>query len=236
MHYARYVTRAASVLASLALLGMASIAVAEETLAVKGTEPSSQAMVVQIGPGGNALLRGTVGSVGPNTLTVKSWGGNWTVSIGSSTTVTPHEDAANDLSDIKTGDFVGVQGTANSSAAWTIDAKLVRDWTSRKTAQQETKTNLQAVRSTEKTGRENGVGKVFEGTASNITATSLTLTTTAGTAYTVNVSSTTKLVDKKFHTLSALTLVQAGDHTRVFGTASDTTITAQVVRDTSLPH
>lgn len=230
MYYTRYAARAAAILAGLALLGMASITAAEETTA------PAQAMIIEINKGGNILLRGTVSSVGSSTLAVKSWGGTWNIIIGGSTTIMPHESAINNLSDVKTGDFIGVQGIINSSAPWTVDAKLIRDWTSRKVLHEETKTNMQAIRSTEKTGRENGIGRIFEGKASTVKATSFTLTTAGGSIYTVNVSSATKLVDKAFHILSALTLMQAGDHIRIFGTASSTVITPQVVRDTSVPH
>lgn len=234
----KYTIGAAFVIGGFVLSGLATATLAQSTqgtAAVVSTVPASQPMVLEIGAKGHALLRGTVSAIGSGTITVKSWGGDWTVNVGSGATVMPHESAGNDLSDIKVGDFVGVQGTVNTGTSWTIDAVLVRDWTSRQAIHEDEKQNVAAVHSTEKTGRQNGIGKIFEGTASNVAAASFTLTTSGGTAYTVNVAPDTKLVDRAFRTVSALSLIQTNNHVRVFGTASSATITAQVVRDTSLP-
>ncbi len=81
-------------------------------------------MVVQIGPSGNILLRGTVDSVGQNSLTVKSWGGDWTVMINASTKLAP----ASTIGQFAVGDFVGVHGTVDQNASWTVHADVVRDW------------------------------------------------------------------------------------------------------------
>jgi hypothetical protein len=91
-------------------------------------------MVVQISSGGNVLLRGTINSVNSNSITVKGWGGNWVVNTSSSTQFVP----GSDMSQFKAGDFVGVQGNVSQSASWTIDATLVRDWTQKQPAQNQT--------------------------------------------------------------------------------------------------
>lgn len=83
---------------------------------------------------------------------------------------------------------------------------------------------------------QNMFSKVFEGKVSNVGATSFTLTKGSGTAYTVNVASTTKLINKNSQTVSGLSLVQANDKVRVTGSLSGTVITALVVRDTSIPR
>ncbi len=87
-------------------------------------------MVVEIGPGGKTLLRGTVSAVASNSLTVKSWGGNWVVNIITTTRLAP--DSVTSTSHFQVGDFVGVQGVVNQNADWTIDATLVRSWTEKK--------------------------------------------------------------------------------------------------------
>lgn len=84
--------------------------------------------VVQIGPEGNALLRGTVSAVGTNSITVSSWGGLWTVVLGADTQVMP-KSTTTPLGMIKQGDFVGVNGKVDTTQPWTINAKVVRDQT-----------------------------------------------------------------------------------------------------------
>ena len=241
----QYKTIAASLIAGLSVLGLASVALAQD-VTTSGTVPANspvQQMNLQIGGKGNAVLRGTVDAVGTGTITVKSWGGDWTVNVGSSATVTPHTGATDDLSQVKVGDVVTVQGTVNSGSAWTIDAKHVSDGAIRpamktgKAEQTGKSDNAGKMGGAGKMmGRPNISGTIFQGTASNVGASSFTLTTSAGTVYTVNVSSTTKLSDKGFKTVSGLSLVQANDTVRVAGSLSGTAITALVVRDTSLPR
>lgn len=214
-----------------ALLGAASIALAETSTTTPATSPAPfQQMIVQIGPRGNALLRGIVDAVGANTITVKSWGGDWTISMGGDAKLMPEGVS---LSDVHAGDFVGVQGSANANAPWTIDAKIVRDWTERHAVRQEERQNIQSVHSTESQGRENGIGRIFEGTASAVSGTSFTLTANGGKVYTVNASGA-KLLNRRFLTLGSVTSIQVGDHVRVFGTAASSTVSAQVVRDVSV--
>lgn len=192
-------------------------------------------MTLQIGPAGNALLRGTLVSVGANSLVVTSWGGNWNINVSADTQVMPKlTGTSGDISSFKTGDFIGVQGKVNSGSAWTIDATLVRDRSLRQTAQ----TNVQSVRATEQSGRESGTGRIFVGTASNVGTSSLTLTTTNGTAFTVQPATGAKILNRNWLALG-LSQIQSGDTVRVFGTANGTstgsTITASVVRDISQP-
>ncbi len=82
-------------------------------------------MVVQISPNGNVLLRGTVVSVGSNSLAIKSWAGDWTINISPSTEFMPNTN----ISQFKTGDFIDVQGYVNQNGSWTIDATSVSDLT-----------------------------------------------------------------------------------------------------------
>jgi|GEM_PF-4460342 hypothetical protein len=113
-----------SVVVSSLLVGV--MAVAQTTTAPSSTSTmpmmSGQEMMLQVGPKGNVLLRGTVDAVATGSLTVKGWGGDWTVNISSSTKLMP-----SDITQFKVGDFVGVQGTVSQTSSWTIDAMLVKD-------------------------------------------------------------------------------------------------------------
>ncbi len=141
MQIKKYIVSAG--LAAAILGGAVSLVIAEENhqnttqdtkpqMVVSPEPREGMAMVVQIGPGGKTLLRGTVDAVGSNSLTVKSWGGDWVVNVASDANLMPGAS----VSDVKVGDFVGVQGTTSQSAAWTVDANLVRDWTAKKVMQE----------------------------------------------------------------------------------------------------
>lgn len=210
----------------MATMLVASAQTAATTTA--GTPSQSEQMVLQIGPAGKTLLRGTIGSVSSGVLTVRSWGGDWTVNVGSSAQVLPAA-ASNNLSQFKTGDFVGVQGTVSQSAAWTVDATLVRDWTYRQAVTQQEKQNVQSARQT----IQSGTPKNYVGVAANVNGSSFTLTV-GGTAYTVNVASGAEVVNKNWVTIP-LTNIQNNDNVRVWGVNASSTITAQIVRDVSIP-
>lgn len=89
-------------------------------------------MVVQIGPNGKTTLRGTIESVGTGSINVKSWGGTWIVNIPPTANVMP----TTDLTQFKVGDFVGVKGDTSQSGGWVINARIVRDWTTKKATQE----------------------------------------------------------------------------------------------------
>lgn len=122
---------------ALMVLSMGSVVFAENTtvqeqvavptVALPRPEGAKE-MVLEVGPKGKVLLRGTVSVVGANSLTVKSWGGDWVVNTSSTTKFASVEG----LTQFKVGDFVGVQGQVSTTAAWTIDASLVRNWMEKK--------------------------------------------------------------------------------------------------------
>src|SRR3989344_1839669 len=179
-------------------------------------------MIVQIGPEGKTLLRGTVSAVAASSIIVKTWGGDWTVNIGSSTQLTP----GGSMSQFKVGDFVGVQGMASTSGTFLIDATLVRNWTAKETEQN----NKQEINKLMKEVSPRN----WEGTASNTNAagTSFTLTID-GVAYTINVAANAKVVNRSYFTIG-LGDIKNGDTVRVWGPSSNNTITAYVVRDVSI--
>lgn len=185
--------------------------------------------VVEINPAGRALLRGTVVSVGSGSLVVKSWGGNWTVNVTDATEVIPKATGTSaDLSKFSAGDFVGVNGSIIEGQAWTIEAKVLRNWTIRQESKQERKEVRQEV----KIERSEGA-RIYVGTAGSVGTSSLTLTERQ-TSYTVNVAADAKVLNRNWLKIN-LSDIRNRDLVRVFGVASGTTITASVVRDTSLP-
>lgn len=84
-------------------------------------------MTVSINGNGRAMVRGTLDAINSNSLTLKSWGGEWTANLSSDTKLTRRFSGASSLSEFKTGDWVQVSGTANPNAAWTVTANAVRD-------------------------------------------------------------------------------------------------------------
>lgn len=215
-------------LVATVLGGVASMALAEDTTqkTASNGSPEKQPMIIEIGPAGKALLRGTVKAVGANSLTVKSWGGDWIINIFPNTNVMPKND-------FRVGDFVGVQGSVNRNAAWTIDAKIVRNRTERKEAQTNKKDIKEMVKQ-EKEMVKQEKPKNWEGTASNVNVGAKTLTLTAGgVAYSITLTDGVKIVDKKFVTTDFLN-IKNGDNIHVWGLLSGTTIPAIAIRNLSI--
>jgi hypothetical protein len=83
-------------------------------------------MIVNIGPGGKALIRGVVdGAPGTDSIKVESWGGVWKVQVSSATQLMSVNKS---ISDFQDGDFVGVIGTISTDGSFVVDAQLVREW------------------------------------------------------------------------------------------------------------
>jgi hypothetical protein len=145
----------ASVTATM-LAGAFSLVFAQDTMTIQpnpevmGQKDSSMApkMILQIGPSGRTLLRGIVKAVGTDFVIVTSWGGGWTVKVSGDTKLMPQGAT---LAQIGVGDFVGIQGKINQDMPWTVSAELLRDWTVRKTMQ-ENRTMMQSQNSEEKKG------------------------------------------------------------------------------------
>ncbi len=220
----------ALVLGTLGFLAVGGVAFAQTTSTTASDTVNSspaQRMVLQVGPAGKVLLRGTLDSVSATSITVKSWGGDWTVNVPSSAQVLPQGDA---LLSFQKGDFVGVQGTVNQSGSWMIDATLIRDWTARQALNQQIKTNVQSVHDTMSAGP-----KTIQGTLSNLDATAQTFTLTAsgGTTYSVSLASGAKLLARNWATLD-FSKVSNGDTVRVYGAVSTATISATIFRDVSV--
>jgi len=190
--------------------------------------PKPQPQILEVGPAGKVIMRGTVASVGNGSLTVNSWGGAWTVNVSSATKVLP-EAVGNDLTQFKTGDFVGIEGTVSQSSNWTIDARLVRDWTYRQVVNQERQENIKSINAF----RKSSSPRNYVGTASNVSDNSFTLTVN-GVSYTVNVASGAKVVNRNWMNMS-ISNIQNGDNVRVWGVNTNGNINALIVRDVSSP-
>lgn len=223
------------VLASLGLVAVfAAVAVSlvsaqsTSTTASMPLPPRPKPMVVEIGPGGRALLRGTLNSVASTSLTVKTWGGVWTVNISSNTEILPHS-ASNDISRFSVGDFVGVSGQASENSL-TIDAAIVRDWTYKETVKIEKKENKEEIKKLMKSS----MPRNWQGTAGSIGSSTLMLTI-EGELFTVNLTADAKVVNRNWLNIS-LSDVLAGDTVRVWGPSASSTITASVLRDISIPR
>ncbi len=199
------------------------------TSTASGSSATVQPMVLQVNKDGKVLMRGTIASVASGVLTVAGWGGTWTVNTPSTAEVLPAA-VGNDITQFKTGDFVGIEGTVSQSASWTIDATLVRDWTYRRAVTAEQKQNVQAVRQT----MQSETPRNYQGLVSGINGSSFTYTTADGTTYTVNIASDAKVLNRNWLTLP-LSSIRNGDTVRVWGANASGTLTAEVVRDISIP-
>ena len=179
-------------------------------------------MVVEIGPSGRTLLRGTVGAVAANSLTVKSWGGDWVVNVGAGTKLTP----GNDIAQFQVGDFVGVQGVTSQSALWTIDATLVRNWSIRQVwldAKKEVKELIRSVMP------RNWQGVVV----GDVNADGSFKLKIGEKTYDIKLAANAMVVNQKYMAIAS-SQIKTGDTVRVYGPATETSITASVVRDVSI--
>ena len=191
------------------------------------TTSTTDQTVVRIDNAGKALVRGTIESIAPGMIVVKSWGGNWTADIEAGAQILPAL-ANDDIFQFKVGDYVGVQGTVDTNAAFTIDTTIVRDWTYGAAVTAERKQNVAAAREASLAAPKN-----YTGAASGVSGQSFTLTI-KGVANTVNVASDAEVVNRNWLALP-IGSIRDGDAVRVWGVNSSGTIAATIVRDTSLP-
>jgi len=191
-------------------------------------------MVVEIGPAGNALIRGTVTSVGADSLTVKSWGGNWTVKIDENTKLLPQGLV---LDQIKDGDFVGLNGKVISDESLAVHATLIRDWTEKKIIKKEVQQNKKEVKQIVKEiVKETPKPEIRILTIESIDNVNNTLTAKLNTqTITVKLATGAKLLDRNWKNIS-FDQIKANDTIRVYGVLSDSNLEASVIRDISLPR
>lgn len=207
---------------------------------------------LEIGPKGRVLLRGNLESVSGSVLKVRSWGGVWTVNVPTGAEVIPKVLGTNaDITKFAAGDYIGIQGTIATNADFTIDAKIVRDWTSRKDLEKRAKEIEKEIRDKIKKEKEDiedklkeakkkaeealrNIARIWEGTAGDASGSSFAFTSD-GKSFTVNTASTTKIVNRNWLPIT-LGDIRSGDAIRIYGALASSTITAEVVRDTSIPR
>lgn len=166
---------------------------------------------VQVGPKGEVTLRGTVGTVGATSITVKSWGGDWAVNVGTGVKLNSRANDVIALADIKAGDVVMVQGDMKAGAGLTVDARQIKDHRI-----------------------SDSVARV-RGTIASIGANTLTVKN-GDVTWTVNTAATTKFA-AKFEGATTLAAMKVGDEVMAKGvlvTGSTTTLNATEVKDVSL--
>lgn len=232
------------------LLGASSVAFAEGATTTTTTSGSSTPVVtttppvmqgemkLEVGPKGNVLIRGNVESVGADYVMVKSWGGSWKVKVTSSSEILPNvAGGLADLTKYAVGDYVGAQGTVSTSEAWTINASVIRDRTEHKQMIEERKQNEKEIREKMealKKAAQALLPRTYEGTVGTTSGSSFTLVN-GNTTLSVTTDAATKFINRNWATILSAD-VKAGDSVRVYGPVSSSTVTAQVVRDTSIPR
>lgn len=112
------------VIVIIGIIGAARLAAYAQSASFSSGTGSSP-VIVTISPRGDVLMRGTIESITDGTLTIKSWGGIWTVKTNLATEVI---GPTNTLADFKVGDIAGVRGEMAHDTSFTIDAKTIRAW------------------------------------------------------------------------------------------------------------
>ncbi len=208
--YAVYVLVVALLLVSVMLPIGGRIVSAQTTSTSTSQNPLMELTVDVLG---NAMLQGTVQSVGTNTMTVSSWGGTWTINTTSSTQMTPVGTNSN-LSTMRVGDLVNVLGTVPLNQNLMINATVVSDLTMSGTVPVMTQILLM-------------------GPVTAINGNTLTVTGPNNISYTVNVGSGTVLWNTARNTIG-LNTIQTNDIVRVQGTLNNFyTVTPSIIRDVS---
>lgn len=181
---------------------------------------------ITVNSDGTSTLRGArVTSTSGTTITVTETLGSvtltWTVNAGSNPQVQGKDGRSMQLSDITVGDIVTVTGQLQTGSTYAVNATLIRD-VSRIGGQGQSQSANQQ--------------QMFEGTLVTTTS-SLPATVTVnvrGTQRTVNLTTTTSVLNKDWNTISLGSFV-AGDTVRVFGYLPNgsSTISALVIRNTT---
>ena len=177
---------------------------------------------------GKVLVRGAkVTAVTADTVSAfTSWGTvnlNWSVNVMSNSQMFKKTGGSSSISEILVGDFVSFQGNlvATSSSPIVVNASVIKDWTIQ---QKDTTKNDTKIRTT------------IEGKLKSLAGTSVptSIVVTAGDKdYTVNMAADTSILSSSW-LKAVLSSFNVGDKVRAYGTVTNLTIDATVVRDTSL--
>lgn len=175
---------------------------------------------------GTVLVRGAkVTAVSSSTISAtQTWGSsvlNWTVNASGVREVVMRGDENANISQIKIGDYVSFKGMIDATGAqFTVNATIIKDW-----SLQQTQALLEK--------------RIFEGTLKSVNGTAVPasiIATVGNTDYTVNISSTTTILNTLWSPIG-FSQLKVGDHIRIYGAVEAnnmTVIDAYVVRDTSI--
>jgi hypothetical protein len=182
-------------------------------------KPLPWKMRLEIGFNGRANISGTVDSVSNNTFTLKSWGGVWTITTGSSTKFTQRNSS---MSTLRVGDTVQIKGTlATSTTAWTIAASEVKN------------KSFTPDRVTPPTATTTAATTLRIATVQSIGSSTLNVKLNNGSLFAVIIDGTTKVFNRRLQPLS-LSSIMANHRLAVFGTTTNTTMNASVIQDLSI--
>ncbi|OGG41592.1 hypothetical protein A2837_00150 [Candidatus Kaiserbacteria bacterium RIFCSPHIGHO2_01_FULL_46_22] len=230
--------------AALFLLPLRFLAVYAQTLTSPAPEETPAPMVIDADDAGNVVMRGQVTSVEDNSMTISSWGGEWTIRTTMSSAVTPATEVAGNLSAISNGDFVGVEGVFATDEEMTVDASFVRDWTTDPLPgvfEVDTIVDTTGTVSVSTGTEEVEDGEVeevvpdmitYSGEVDRVDDTSFTFTDDFGSVYTVTVDNEVAVVNDNSE-VRELEDVDIGDSVELDGVANGTVITTAMVRITS---
>ena len=190
---------------------------------------------------GGVTIRGNVDSIGTNFIMLRSWGGVWKVAVANDTEIIPKvQGSLTDLANFKVGDYVGAQGQVSTSENWTVNAKVVRDWTARTAAEAERKQNAKQAHDLEvaQHEREKALRDTLPKTRVGVVGTLLSGSFTfisGSTTLTVTTDATTQLANRNWNTI-LFGDIHTGDSVRVYGGLSSSTVTALILRDMAIPR
>ncbi len=178
MSKSKFVLAAAGTVATAALL--ASFAVSaladqnnDNSQGKKDNTPIAK-MMVQFNSNGKGQLSGTVAAMQSGSFTLNSWGGVWNINVASSTKIIRRFGGTSNLPEFAVGDAVLVSGTVSTTTSWAVNAAKVQNM------------SIQTRNAS------------FNGTISNLSGSSFTLTTKSrgGVKVTVNTDARVMVNDK----------------------------------------
>lgn len=179
---------------------------------------------VHINNDGKVLARGgKVTAVSGNTITATlTFGSNvmtWTINTNDSTKFVRKNGGAANVSEVAVGDFISWSGNLDTSTTGlAVTASIVKDWSNNSGGSSGGSNSAQVYE---------GILQSIEGT----TAPTSFVMKKNNTDYTVNVPVGISILGNNWLVIP-LSSLQVGDHIRVYGTLTNTTVDASVVRDT----
>lgn len=213
---------------------------APETPVVVSDTPAP--VVIDVDANGQAVIRGVVTSVDVNSMTITSWGGEWTIRTTSEAGVIPsanNVENTGDLSAISVGDLIGAEGTLATDAELTLDAVFVRNWTTdpypgvfETTETTDEVTNVEADTSVEPmdNGTEPVVDEItYSGEVDSVTESSFTFTDDFDSTYTVYSDTDAPLFNDNGEIIN-FSEIEEGDEVEIEGTASGNVLTPSIMR------